>query len=98
MTSPAPSMTPAWPRGFASATTEPGPRSEPRAASRTSPGHRPETVDVPAGSGRGRFRGQADDRVGSLGDGLGAAVPVEVGGGVAGIGGVEPDVWHRLRV
>ena len=37
MTSPAPSMTPAWPRGFASATTEPGRRSERRAASYLGP-------------------------------------------------------------
>jgi AhpD family alkylhydroperoxidase len=62
------------------------------------PRHSSETVDEAAGARRGGLGGERDDRVGALGDGLRAAVPVEVGGRVAGIDGVEPDVRPRLGV
>ena len=50
------------------------------------------------GAGGRTDRGEHDDGVGSLGDGLGAAVLVEVGGGEAGVGAVDADVGKREHV
>ena len=52
------------------------------------PRHGAVTVDEASGAGHGGLGGGGDDRVGALGDSLGATVPVKVGGGVAGVGGL----------
>ncbi len=43
-------------------------------------------------------RGHGDDGVGALGDGLGAGVPVEVGGGITGVDRVDAQRWQGGRV
>lgn len=55
------------------------------------PGDLTGSVDEASAAGPRPLGGEADDGVRAFGDGLGAAVAVEIGRRVAGIGGVDAD-------
>ena len=60
------------------------------------PGQWTGLVEVAAGRAVGPYGGQRDDDFSALLDGLVAAMAVQVRGRVAGIGGVDPELWQRL--
>src|SRR5690349_16955704 len=68
-----------------------GPICPPQAQPGSGPGDLPMAGDEAPGARAGPLRGEGDDRVRALRNGLGAAVTVEVSGGVAGVGGVDAD-------
>jgi hypothetical protein len=60
------------------------------------PGDGAAGVEVPAGGTVLADLGHLDDDLGAFLDGLGAGAAVEIGRGVAGIDGVDPDAGNAL--